>query len=389
MRRLDAMSGYISDGIGNYSTDLQCTWIIDAGNNDSVIRLEFVHFETECSWDHLYIFNGDSVFAPVLAAFSGILVKDGHAIQRIPEITAHFGRAYLYFYSDAAYNMSGFNISYSVNTCPKNCSGHGVCVSPTMGCTCDAGYDGEACDRVICPNDCSGNGVCDREQHKCICYAEFVGADCSQHQHDGYWTTVNVIKNVNGRALHQTVLHENSMYVIGGEYYETQEFLVRFDLKTKKWESIKSYPDEEKPSDRFGHSVVLHEHKIVMFGGMIKNGTITRELWTYDLLKQTWSIWLDGEDFYLNSCSSDYCAPLPVMGHTATLVDNLMIIIFGYNPVYGYLNIVQEFSFCKCLMIFYNFWSLTLTFFDSEQDLDYRPYQRCISQRRLRPLKCV
>jgi len=30
----------------------------------------------------------------------------------IPELTAHSGSAYLYFYSDAAVNMSGFSIRY-------------------------------------------------------------------------------------------------------------------------------------------------------------------------------------------------------------------------------------------------------------------------------------
>ncbi|XP_054167519.1 attractin-like protein 1 [Oppia nitens] len=347
--KLDTPSGYISDGIGNYSTDLQCTWIIDSGLNDSVIRLDFVHFETECSWDHLYIFDGDSVFSPVLAAFSGVLVKDGQSFQQIPEITARSGRAYLYFYSDAAYNMSGFNISYSINTCPKNCSGHGVCVSRVDGCTCDAGWEGDACDRPICPNNCSyPNGLCDREQHICICQFDYMGPDCSQSQFDGYWAVVNAIKGVKGRALHQSVIYDSSMFVIGGEYYEPEEFLMKFDLKMKKWESFKANKqiEEETPGERFGHSVVVYDNKLIMFGGMTKNGTINRDLWAYDISKQQWKLWIDGYDYYLKPCSpSVYCSPLPVIGHSANFIDNTMIVIFGYNPVYGYLNVVQEFNF--------------------------------------------
>jgi len=30
----------------------------------------------------------------------------------LPAITAKSGKVYIYFYSDAAYNMSGFNITY-------------------------------------------------------------------------------------------------------------------------------------------------------------------------------------------------------------------------------------------------------------------------------------
>jgi hypothetical protein len=287
------------------------------------------------------------VFAPVLAAYSGLLVKDGQVFQLMPEITAHSGRAYLYFYSDAAYNMSGFNISYSINSCPKNCSGHGVCVSGDLSCTCDAGYDGEACDRLICPNDCSGHGKCDKEQHKCICDYDYVGADCSQPLHEGYWTQVNAIKPVKGRALHQSILYENSMFVIGGEYFDndSDEFLMKFDLKLKKWESIEPNPHSQ-PLERFGHSVVLYQDKLYMFGGMLKNGSITHELWSFDIRKERWDLLQDGTNFYPTQCLTDhFCSPLSVLGHSATLVDNYMIVIFGYNPVYGYLNNVQEFSF--------------------------------------------
>lgn len=62
---------------------------------------------------------------------------------------------------------------YSINSCPKNCSGHGPCVDGF--CTCWASWTGEACDIPICPNNCQENGYCDVEHHKCICYAAFTG----------------------------------------------------------------------------------------------------------------------------------------------------------------------------------------------------------------------
>jgi hypothetical protein len=40
------------------------------------------------------------------------MYKDGYSIRRIPELVAHSGSALLHFYSDAAYTMTGFNISY-------------------------------------------------------------------------------------------------------------------------------------------------------------------------------------------------------------------------------------------------------------------------------------
>lgn len=63
--RLSNQSGFIVDGFGNYSVDIKCSWLIDAGN--SSIRLHIEEFSTECGWDYLYIFDGDSVHSPLVA----------------------------------------------------------------------------------------------------------------------------------------------------------------------------------------------------------------------------------------------------------------------------------------------------------------------------------
>lgn len=46
---------------------------------NSILRLRFEHFATECSWDHLYVYDGDSIYSPLLAAFRywGIFVYMG------------------------------------------------------------------------------------------------------------------------------------------------------------------------------------------------------------------------------------------------------------------------------------------------------------------------
>ena len=68
--RLTEKSGIIHDGHGNYSTDVKCSWLVDAGGvPNATIRLHLEEFATECGWDHLYIFDGDSVHSPLLAVF--------------------------------------------------------------------------------------------------------------------------------------------------------------------------------------------------------------------------------------------------------------------------------------------------------------------------------
>lgn len=42
----------------------------------------------------------------------------------------------------------------------SECSDKGVCNRVTGKCTCAAGYEGAACQRLKCPNNCSGHGRC-------------------------------------------------------------------------------------------------------------------------------------------------------------------------------------------------------------------------------------
>ena len=87
--RLTDESGLIHDGIGNYSLSLKCSWLIDARGYYSeqqrvggghhhhhhhhqeqpTIRIHLEEFATECGWDHLYVYDGDSVESPLLAVF--------------------------------------------------------------------------------------------------------------------------------------------------------------------------------------------------------------------------------------------------------------------------------------------------------------------------------
>ena len=43
--------------------------------------------------------------------------------------------------------------------------------------------------------------------------------------------------------------------------------------------------------------------------------------------------------------SAKLCGPINSMGHTAHVVSNRMIVIFGHSPKYGYLDTVQEYHF--------------------------------------------
>jgi len=45
---------------------------------------------------------------------------------------------------------------------------------------------------------------------------------------------------------------------------------------------------EKGPSPRYGHSAVMHDDKIYMYGGTMRSGHTSKELWALDLNSLVW-----------------------------------------------------------------------------------------------------
>lgn len=65
--------GEISDGPSgfNYTQDSHCEWLIKARNDSQYITLTFHSMGTECSYDYIYVYDGDSFNSTLLGSFSG------------------------------------------------------------------------------------------------------------------------------------------------------------------------------------------------------------------------------------------------------------------------------------------------------------------------------
>jgi hypothetical protein len=71
-----------------------------------------------------------------------------------------------------------------------------------------------------------------------------------------------------------------------------------------------------------------------VFGGIVDRKTVS-ELWSFDMTSRKWKE-------VVVSIRND--VPLAVSGHTATLVSNKMVIIFGHGTKEGYTQKVQVFD---------------------------------------------
>ncbi len=358
--RLNTTEGWLADAVGNYTVDSKCTWLIEAPRDDSTIRLHLKEFATECGWDHLYVFDGDSVFSDLVGVLSGMVRQDRYAVQRVPELVGRSGNMLVHFYSDVAYNMTGFNITFSIDSCPSQrhdltCSGHGSCVKGS--CQCDQDYKGEACNVPACPQNCEPHGerrgICNTELKRCECLEGWAGEACSQAESSGYWETLNVVGTIPPPRTSHAAMVDNAgrLWIVGGETFSNTRHMVAVfspDLENKDnkglWRPIKA-EGNKGPSARFGHSSVIHDNKIYMYGGTMKSGHVSKELWALDLVGYQWERVETSQGICMSSESAQLCGPINSMGHTANVITNRMIVIFGHSPKYGYLDTVQQYHF--------------------------------------------
>ena len=81
---------------------------------------------------------------------------------------------------------------------------------------------------------------------------------------------------------------------------------------------------DQIPRGRFGHAMISFEDLIILYGGEFTDGSLSDELWIYDVTSELWSL--------VNAVG---VRPPPLAKHTLTNVGNGMVVVFGGSRPFG------------------------------------------------------
>lgn len=289
---LTAPWGIITDGNDSYRNDSHCEWLVRADASRPFITLRFHEMETECAYDHVFIYDGDSYEAPLLGTFSG---------RTLPApVTASSGAMLVLLYSDTNYVLKGFVAEYSASPCPANCSGHGSCLRGA--CVCDRAWAGAACASPLCPDGCQadrgrGNcsGPCGARARCCRCAPGFAGLSCGlpENPDDGAagWHLLSRGPPFGARAGHAGVYlpFTDQLFAFGGRAFGRVlgDFRV-FNLNDSSWHDLSDA--SPRPAPRWGHAMAPYAHTVALHGGELADGSLSAELWLYDVARRRWTL---------------------------------------------------------------------------------------------------
>ena len=142
---------------------------------------------------------------------------------------------------------------------------------------------------------------------------------------------------------HTAVLEGNHAIVFGGfEDGERTNKVLSFDTELHKWKLIApANAEAPAPKPRAGHSAVIHQGKLYIFGGKDDENQKLDDFWTFDLSSKTWEEIIP---------ANPDARPSKRSGHSATIYDNYMI-LFG-----GIFEVTKELNDCHLYDIGSNRW---------------------------------
>lgn len=167
-----------------------------------------------------------------------------------------------------------------------------------------------------------GNTMTSYQEEGVLCFLIIGGNDLNRQQPSKHIYKYNTTKQewcqlelqLKPRYFHTTVYYKSKFYVFGGRsngYYN--EF---YEIDSVKNE-INLIQNKNPPCKRYGHSSIVWNHQMVLFGGYDDTGSQNDELYFYDFEQNTWTE------------KKLIVKPLARFGHSCDLLGDNMYIFGG------------------------------------------------------------
>ncbi|NXC39993.1 LZTR1 regulator, partial [Penelope pileata] len=124
------------------------------------------------------------------------------------------------------------------------------------------------------------------------------------------------------RRGHSAVVHRASMHIYGGYCGIrgiSQEFWT-FHFDTRKWLCVSTPSRSTGPGPRHGHSAVVYHAAMYLFGGLMGLRE-QKDLWKWDFVNSSW--------YNIRTRCSILQGPPPVVGHASVVFKDSMLVFGG------------------------------------------------------------
>ncbi|KAG5852843.1 hypothetical protein ANANG_G00066840 [Anguilla anguilla] len=132
------------------------------------------------------------------------------------------------------------------------------------------------------------------------------------------------------RYKHSCCAHGDSVYLLGGRGKSLLNDFWRYNVVRNEWTEL-DCSCENAPEEMEEHSMVNYQGLLYVFGGIIDSGYSGNKtpLWVYDTDKEEWLRW-QGKNTY-----SQKLAPVNRKGHSAVVFESSMYMYGGYIDMKG------------------------------------------------------
>lgn len=137
------------------------------------------------------------------------------------------------------------------------------------------------------------------------------------------------------------VCQTNGLMIVFGGYNEgarTNDIII-YNFSAHLWTKVKLAEGSPKPCPRSGHSAVLHQGDMYVFGGKDEDANKLQDLWKFNYNQLSWE--------KLTQPNLDHNLPMARSGHSAALYGDFIVIFGGIYEVTKELNDLYAYSIQK------------------------------------------